>query len=107
MTLTKICPICGREFAKPIGVTTYHFRTRRVYCGRACQGRAHALMWAQRRGETDAPEPDDSSLCECGQPATTVIRFRQFSAEGHERTATLRVCEDCRQMFEELERGQR
>lgn len=100
MTDTKICPQCGQPFARPYGIPDGQWRQRR-YCSNRCNGlskqRAFRDRWV---GRTADPETDK---CECGQPATTVIRFGQLNANGHPVAGWLRVCEDCKQLFEEDE----
>jgi hypothetical protein len=92
----KICPHCGAEFEKTSSFSAINWARRR-YCSTQCGARA-------RYGHPPIAPDANARRCECGNPATTTIRFHIMMASDL-LESSLQVCEDCYQYMRENDRG--
>jgi hypothetical protein len=95
---TKVCPQCGCEFSRPPGVPPSNWKIR-TYCSATCRNiaaghrnRGHLTRYVEKH-------------CECGEPTTSVVWILQGNPEGNVHAEFIEVCEDCREMWLELDDG--
>lgn len=86
---TKTCEVCGKVYARPPRTSEPDW-DKRHFCSRACAGRYRSSRQITRR----------KTYCDCGAPATTVVRFQILSVStGNPYETVSHVCEACRELF--------